>query len=63
MLYGEKTSGGGKMFSWLVDFIKCLIHGHCLKEWGNYMYCLRCGHLEVMKEVFATVTGAKADDS
>jgi len=35
------------MLSWLVDFVKCLIHGHCLKEWGNYYYCLRCGHMEV----------------
>jgi len=59
----SKEFGGGKMLMWIVDFVKCFFRGHCLKGCGNYMYCLRCGHLEVKKDVFVTITGAKADDS
>jgi len=62
MLYEEKALGDVKMFSWLVDFLKCLIHGHCLEGWGNYYYCQRCGHLEVRNELLATDSGAKAND-
>lgn len=51
------------MLRWIVDAIKCFFRGHCFQECGNYRYCPRCGHLEVMAEVLATATGAKADDS
>lgn len=50
------------MLEWLVDRIKCLIQGHCFKEWGSYRYCLRCGHLEVTKDICVMDTGAEADD-
>ncbi len=39
------------MIIWLVDFLKCLIHGHHLDARGNYYYCERCGHLEVRNDL------------
>ncbi|MFC1915815.1 hypothetical protein ACFLW4_03890 [Chloroflexota bacterium] len=50
------------MTIWLFDFLKCLIHGHCLEGWGNYYYCERCGHLEVKEELLAIDSGVKTND-
>ena len=39
------------MIIWLVDFLKCFIHGHHLDVQGNYNYCKRYSHLEVRNDL------------
>ena len=38
------------MLKWITDKYKCWKHGHIPEEaGGGYKYCVRCGHLEIVK--------------